>query len=134
MFTNKKNAWPKRRAVAATETALLLPATVVVVFAAIDCANAIYLKQSLTVAAYEAASVLEEKQGTSEGAEARCEESLSARGIDTFDIQVSPSPDSLAAGDVFLVNVSSPASSYGIGPQFFFLFSELEATVAMVRH
>jgi len=133
MSAKKHGSVRHRRGVAATEAAIMLPLFVLTVFASIEAANAIYLKQSLTLAAYEAASILEENTGTIAQAEARCSQILGARDVQTFEMNVSPVPNSLNPGDVFTVDVSSPASAYRVGPSFFFQTSELSATISTVR-
>jgi Flp pilus assembly protein TadG len=123
-----------RRGVAATETAILLPTFVLIVFAAIECSNALYLRQSLTLAAYEAATVLSDPSGTEAQATTTCDAILEARNIETFTLSVTPvSLNTLNPGDIISVQVSAPASAYSIGPAWFFAGRTLTATVHMVR-
>lgn len=134
MSSLSKSRRRNRSGVAATEAAILLPVFVVTVFASIEGANALYLKQSLTLAAYEAATIIEDDSGTEAVAEARCGQILSARDVETFEMAITPAPSALSPGDVFVVNVSSPASAYAIGPTFFFQSSTISASVSNVRH
>lgn len=132
-LSKKRSRVQLRQGTAATEAAILLPVFVLTVFASIEFANALYLKQSLTLAAYEATTVLEEKTGTTTKAEDRCEEILASRDVHAFEMDVSPDPDDLDPGDVFTITVASPASAYRFGPSFFLRFSTIRASVSSVR-
>lgn len=123
----------RRKGAAVVETAILLPVFVLTVLAAIECANALYLKQSLTLAAYESATILEEQTGTLAEAETRCSQILNARDVQTFELTVSPNPESVDSGGVITVDVSADASAYSVGPSFFFQNSTMGATVSIVR-
>lgn len=123
-----------RNGVAATEAAILLPVFVLLTFAAIEAANAIYLQQSLSLAAYEVATVIEEDSGTSALAATRCSQILNGRDVTSHSLQINPEPNTLAPGDVFRVSVSAPTSAYSVGPSFFFEAVELNASVTGVRH
>jgi Flp pilus assembly protein TadG len=123
-----------REGVAVMETAILLPILVVIVFAAMECSNALYLRQSLTIAAYESATILSESTGTYNDANAKCTEILSARNVNSHTLTVTPSVTSLLnPGDLITIEVTAPASAYSIGPAWFFKNKQLEATVYTVR-
>ena len=63
-----------RRGVAAAELAVCLPTVALLVFAAIEGANMVYLSHSLTVAAYEGARVAIRPHSTSQDAVRQCTE------------------------------------------------------------
>ena len=123
-----------RRGVAATETAVLLPVVVMIAFAAIELANGFYLKQSLTLGAYEAASVLSASESKSSVAEEACGEILRARGVSSFAMSVSPNPQSkIDAGELITVKVAAPADAFAIGANFFLRSREVTSEVTVVR-
>jgi Flp pilus assembly protein TadG len=57
MRSRRQSGIPGRRGVAAAEFAVCLPVLVLVVFASIEACSMIFLKESLTVAAYEGSRV-----------------------------------------------------------------------------
>jgi hypothetical protein len=125
----------RRKGIAVTETAILIPAFALVAFATIECSNALYLQQSLTLAAYEAGAILSEPTGTVDNANARCIEILQARDVTSYTLVTSPDLETttLSPGDIFTVIVSAPASAYSIGPSWFFQNRTLTSEVHMVR-
>lgn len=123
-----------RHGVAATEAAILLPVFVLLVFAAIEAANAIYLQQSLSLAAYEVATVVEDDSGTAQTAQVRCTEVLNSRDVTSHSLQLDPDPSLLGPGDEFQISVSAPSSAYSVGPSFFFQGVVLNASVTGIRH
>ena len=107
----------------------------VLVFGAIESANAIFLKQSLTIGAYEAAKAATTPQGTSTFATQRCSEVLAVRDITSFQITYSPASitETLARGPEVSVTVTVNADSAATGPLWIFSGQPLSATIKMVR-
>ena len=79
-----------RSGVAATELAVCLPFLLAIVFGSIETANAIFLQQALTCAAYEAGSVAAANGGTSSVATNRANGILTLLGVNSATVTVSP--------------------------------------------
>ncbi|MEM7477388.1 MAG: TadE/TadG family type IV pilus assembly protein [Planctomycetota bacterium] len=73
-----------RSGVATIECVLCLPVLFIITFATIDLCSAMFLKETLTIAAYEGARVGSASGGTDALAVSRIEEILDERGI-TYD-------------------------------------------------
>ncbi len=101
-----------RRAVAAVELAVCLPLLVLLVFGSIETCSAIFLKQSLHTAAYEAMRVAVQEDATTEEAVARGAAILDQREVQNFQILFTPN-DVVSArrGDELKVDVSARLSS-----------------------
>ncbi len=123
-----------RSGLAVVEFAVCLPILVIIVFGSIEACNAVYLKQAVTAAAYEAARVATGTGGTKIAAQTRGEEILSARTINgatvTFD---PPLETSWLRGSRVSVTVSVPADQNLNGIQLFFSGQDWDSTVVMVK-
>lgn len=124
-----------RRGVAAVEAAITLPMLVLLVVGSLESANAIFLKQSMVIATYEAAKVASSPNGTTAFAQQRCGEVLTSRGVDTFSLVVSPSnlSSSTARGTRVTVTLSVQSNSSILGPLWIFSGKTLQTKVDMVR-
>lgn len=123
-----------RKGSAVVESAILLPLLVTVTFATIECCNYVYLKQSLTIAGFEAAMVAASSQGTSQQAADRCADVLEARDVTEHAISIDPTVDAFTEASTEInVTVTSPATGYMIGPAWFFSGKTVSANVTMVR-
>ncbi len=99
-----------RPAVAAVELAVCLPLMVIFTFSSIEMCSAIYLRQTLTIAAYEGARVACHPQGLTGDAVAAAQRILTERRINGGTIATNPSNfDGVAKGTVIRVNVTAPA-------------------------
>ena len=124
----------RRRGLAATETAVMLPVLVIIVFGAIELANGVYLQQTLSVAAYEGARELSRPGATREDAEQRIAAVLLAREVDDYDVDVYPTvTPATPRGTEVTVSITAPASEYSVGPVRFFQGRFLNRQVRMVR-
>lgn len=124
-----------RRGVAAVEAAITLPMLVILVVGALESANAIFLKQTMVIAAYEAAKVASSPNGTNAFAQQRCSEVLTSRDVDTFTLTVTPSSlsSATARGTRVSVTLSVECNSSILGPLWIFSGKTLQTTVDMVR-
>ncbi len=83
--------WPRRQAVAAVELAVCLPLMVIFTFSSIEMCSAIYLRQTLTIAAYEGARVACHPQGMTAMRTLQAERILTERRINGGSIATNPS-------------------------------------------
>lgn len=125
----------RRKGAATVEAAVCLPLLIVLVFGSVESANAIFLKQSLTIASYEAAKIASGPRGTIQAAEARCAEVLAVRDVDDFTITFSPNNlnEDTPQGQRITVTVSVAADSASLGPLWIFEGKTLTKTAVMAR-
>ena len=125
---------PERSGTATVETAVSLPLLVILVFGAIELANAAFLKQSLNMAAYEAAKVITRPGSNEDLARTRCDEIMSVRKAWTYTLTFSPTViASTPRGTQVTVLLSAPASNLNYGPMQFMTGRTVTAQVVMVR-
>jgi len=116
------------------ETAIALPLLVMVVFGSIEIANAVFLRQSVNMAAYEAAKVITRPGDNEALARTRCAEILSVRKVSTFTLTFSPTVTTATArGTQVTVTLVAPASNLSYGPVQFMSGKTISCTVVMVR-
>jgi Flp pilus assembly protein TadG len=123
-----------RRGTAATELAVSLPLLVTLVFGAIEMANAVFLRQSLNMAAYEAAKVITRPGSNEALARTRCAEVLGVRKVTTYTLSFSPTVTTATArGTEVTVTLAATASNLSYGPVQFLTGKTITTTVVMVR-
>lgn len=125
----------KRKGAATVEAAVCLPLLIVLVFGSVESSNGIFLKQSLTIAAYEAAKIAASPRGTKDAATARCAEVMSVRDVDNFEITFSPNNlnENTTRGRRITVTVTVAADAASLGPLWIFEGKSLQKTVVMRR-
>lgn len=123
-----------RRGTAAVEAALCLPIIITLIVGSIEASNAIYLKQTATIAAYEAVKVASSQEGTTADAEAAANAVLSSRSIDSGTVVITPSVDgNTAQGTLIKVVVRIPLKKNRVGISKFFTNEKMRAVVFMTR-
>ena len=121
-----------RRAVAAVELAICLPFMVIFTFASIEMCSAIYLRQTLTIAAYEGARVACHPQGMTADAQAAAQRILTERRINGGAVATTPSNiDGVLKGTVIQVNVTAPVGANSLLRFGFFGNSQLTSDCSM---
>lgn len=103
----------KRRAIAAVELAVCLPLLSLLVFGSIQACDFIYLKHSLTSAAYEASLELARPDATNASVSARINQVLNAREVVSATHSIDAGGVSLAdavPGSTVVVTVGAPIS------------------------
>jgi len=123
-----------RRGLAVVELAICLPLMVMLTFGAIEAANAIYLKQTLVTAAYEAARTATSLGGTQADGQTRYQEIVDSVGMKGTAITFTPEiqPDT-PAGTAIRVTVTAPADSNSFSIRRFMKGATLRASVTMPR-
>jgi Flp pilus assembly protein TadG len=129
--------WPRRakksRGVAAAELAVCLPVVVLIVIATIEACSALFLKQSLTVAAYEGARTALAERQVAGSVQAACDQILNDRNVRGATVTVSPVDiASLQPGQFIDVTVSAPCDSNSVVPTTFYRGRTLSATASMM--
>jgi Flp pilus assembly protein TadG len=132
IFRRTKNR-SARRGVAAAELAVCLPVVVLIVIATIESCSALFLKQSLTVAAYEGVRAAIEKGATTASVQTACNQVLTDRRIQGTTVTLTPaSISSLKPGDFIDVTVSAPCNSNSLVPTTFFRGKTLSVKASMM--
>jgi hypothetical protein len=123
-----------RRAAAILELAVCLPVIVTIVLGTIEAANSIFLKQSLTIAAYESARVATAPGGTYAGAYKRAKELMDAKGLRSFQFKLTPSAlEKLPAGVEVKVTLTTKANANSISPSWYEKRATMSATMRMTK-
>lgn len=123
-----------RSGVAATELAACLPIIVLLVLAMIECCTMVFLKQSLTVAAYEGARTALELDATDADVIATSAGILTDRRVRGGQTQVRPGNISrLRPGEYIEVTVSAPADANSTIPGSFFRGRTLSGSAEMMK-
>lgn len=123
-----------RTGAAALEAAISVPLLITIVFGAIELSNAIFLRQSLNMAAYEAAKVVT-RPGTNETlARTRCAEILNIRKVTTYTLTFTPTVNmATPRGTEVMVTLTATASNLSYGPVSFMAGKNVTSKVVMVR-
>lgn len=123
-----------RTGAAVVEFAVLLPVMILLVFGSIEMANGIFLKQAISVSAYEGARAGSRSGGTEAEVKSRISEVLTSRGIKNQTVTISPSLTGIARGTKVTVTVSVPPSELGTAiPLAFLKTKTFSRSVSMVR-
>lgn len=123
-----------RRGVAAAEFAVCLPVIVLLVLAMIETCSMVFLKQSLTVAAYEGAHVALKPGATRAEVQATCDSILRDRRINAATVTISPG--NIAAtpeGDYMTVRVTAPSGRNSVLPLRFFRGATIDAAAVVMK-
>jgi len=127
------NGRRKSRGVAAAELAVCLPVVVLLVIATLEACSAIFLKQSLTVAAYEGVRISIEEGSTAAEVTAACDQVLTDRRIKGGKVTVNPSNiAALNPGQFINITVTAPCSTNSVVPAAFYRGRTLSATASMM--
>ena len=106
---------------AAAEFAVCLPVMILLLFGAMEACTMIYLKQSLTIAAYEAGRTATLPGATSGDVVADCERILAERNVSGGQITLNPLDIAAApVGSQLLIAVSAPCDLNRISGAWFF--------------
>jgi Flp pilus assembly protein TadG len=129
----RSNRKRNRLGVAAAELAVCLPIIVLLVVATIEACSMVFLKQSLTVAAYEGVRTAIMPNATEAQVKAACNQILADRRIDGGVVTIKPSNiAALNQGDYVDVTVTAPCGSNTIVPNTFYRGKTLSATASMM--
>jgi len=110
-----------RPGAAVVEAALCIPIIIILMFGTLEVSAGFYLKESLTIAAYEGARIGARRRGTREQVIARVEDILEARNVNLGDsgtITVTPN-DLTTLGAVQPLTITIQAPSAGNSVLFF---------------
>lgn len=130
----KRNRSGRRRGVAAVEFAVCLPVIILIVFGSIEASSFIFLKQSLSVAAYEGIREAVRSGSTTAEAAALAENILDSRLVQDFEISFpGGNVENAARGEEIVIEVSAPTETNSPLAGNFVTNRTLTARVVMVK-
>lgn len=121
----KRNAYPnenqaRRSGVAAAEFAVCLPLLMILFIGTIEACTMIYLKQTLSVAAYEGIRTALQTAATDADVTAAANNILASRNVQGGTVTVSPGPvESQSVQTWLTVTVQAPAASNSVISSFY---------------
>jgi hypothetical protein len=123
----------KRRGAALVELAVCLPVLVLLVMGVIEACSMIYLRQSLKIAAYEAARVAMVPGSSAGNIEGQAYLILDSRRIRGWSIEVTPADrTTLVPGDFVRVNVSAPCEPNSLLTGWFYRGRTFQQSVELM--
>lgn len=124
----------RRSGVAASELAVCLPVLMIVVIGMLEACTMIFLKQSLTIAAYEGARKAIGQNATNTAVLNTVNQILSDRRVKAPSITLSPSDVSTALpGTYIAVRIAAPCNSNNVVSGWFFRGKQMQAEVQMMK-
>ena len=116
------------------ECAFCIPLILLLTFSTLEICSAIFVKETLTVAAYEGARVGVKRKATNQNAYDQALSVLQARGVVDYEITVTPADFStLSELDLITVNVQAPTAGNSFFISQFIEGRWISSTVKMVR-
>ena len=108
----------ERRAFATSECVIVLPIIFMIMFTTIELCSVIFVKEALTVAAYEAGRVAVQRRTTLDQAISAGEAVLESRNVATGSnaIQISPNPTTAIIMQPITVTATAPVSGNTVIP------------------
>jgi Flp pilus assembly protein TadG len=123
-----------RSGAATVETAVCLPFLLVLVFSSIELSNAVFLKHSVNLAAYEGARTATKPGDNATKAATRVQQILASRRVTNYTYTCVPQvTSSTPRGTTVEVTVTAPAGSLSIGPLKLLSGKTMSAKFTMAR-
>ena len=124
----------RRRGAAAAELAVCLPLIILLVLATIEACTMIYLKQSLTVAAYEGARTALTPGATSADVTTQATQVLTDRDVQGGSVALTPLVfETAATGSYLRVQATAPCDMNGGLGSWFYQGKSLTGTVEVMK-
>ena len=125
---------PDRKGAATVELAICIPVLLLISFSLIELCSMMFVKQGLTVAAYEAAHRAVQPAATSAQAIAAGQEILQQRRIQGGAVAINAGNiQQVDQGEFFTVTVTAPATANRLVPFPLFNTGQLSATAAAMK-
>jgi Flp pilus assembly protein TadG len=131
-LSNKRH--PVRKGVAAAELAVCLPVIVLIVLATTEACTMVFLKQSLSIAAYEGARTALAQNATNATVQTAANQVLTQRRVNGGSVTISPgNVRTVAPGDYMTITCSAPAARNSIIPIRFYRGRTLTGSATMMK-
>jgi Flp pilus assembly protein TadG len=132
LSNNKRHT--SRKGVAAAELAVCLPVIVLIVLATIEACTMVFLKQSLSIAAYEGARAALEQDATNASVQSAANQVLTQRRVNGGTVTIQPSNIvAIDPGEYMTITCSAPASRNSIIPIRFYRGKTLTGSATMMK-
>ncbi|MGY8771166.1 MAG: TadE/TadG family type IV pilus assembly protein [Pirellulales bacterium] len=123
-----------RKGTAVSELAVCLPVITLIVFAAIQGAELMFMKQALSVAAYESCREALHPDGTKETAASTANRMLQDRRIQSAAVQFTPTDiEALAPGKYITISIHAPVTKNSTLRGWMFAPEEITSSVTMMK-
>ena len=123
-----------RSGVAATEFAVCLPIIVVIIVGTIEACSMIYLKQTLSVAAYEGVRASLKPGATATEVADACNRVLTARNTQGATITITPSNFSSQAAETWItVDIAAPGGANSVMSGWFYDSLSVTGSATMMK-
>ncbi len=124
----------RRSGAATVELAVCLPVILTLVLGTIEVCTMVFLKQSLTIAAYEGARVAISQNATNDRVLAACNQILTDRKVRNARIRLTPSDISSAAeGSYIVVRIRAACNANSVIRGGFFSGKRMQGRVSMMK-
>ncbi|MFO0011507.1 MAG: TadE/TadG family type IV pilus assembly protein [Planctomycetota bacterium] len=124
----------RRRGAAVVEFAVISPLFVAILLGTIEACSMIFLRQTVELAAFEAARVAIVRDTTAAQVQQAAKNVLDTRKVKGYDIKVTPTDFQAAAYGTFIqVEVSAPCSTNGTVPIMFYSGKNIVGQVEMMK-
>ena len=129
-----KGCSSQRRGVAATEFAVCLPILMVIVIGTIEACSMIYLKQTLSVAAYEGVRASLKPGATAADVTVACNRILTARKVSGSTVNLTPANLDTAAPQTWItVRVTASGAANTVVPGWFYDSLVIDGSATMMK-
>jgi Flp pilus assembly protein TadG len=134
-YLPKKKTRPMTRAgVAAAEFAVCLPVIILIVLATIEACTMVFLKQSLSIAAYEGARAALVQSASTADVQRVAQQVLTERRVNGGTVSISPANlASIKPGQYLTVTVSAPAAGNNSIPLRFYRGRSVAGSATMMK-
>ncbi len=133
-FNSAQTPKGDRAGVAAAEFAVCLPILMVIIMGTIEACSMVYLKQSLSVAAYEGARASLRPGGSTSTVNAACNQILSARKVRGAVVTVSPNNFASQPAQTWItIRVEARGRDNSVISGWFYDNLVLDATATMMK-
>ena len=135
VIMSKRNT-KRKKGTATVELAIAIPLLMMMIFGGMEASNSIFLKQGMTVAAYETAKMATTVGFTTEEAIARGQRALDARGFGAAEITVNPpNVTAVPPGTPIVVTDTAPSDLNAISPLVLWAGPvDVNAQITMIRN
>jgi Flp pilus assembly protein TadG len=133
-FFRMKTSRTDREGVAAVEFAVCLPVMLLIVLATIEACTMVFLKQSLSIAAYEGARAALVQSASTANVQRVAQQVLTERRVNGGTVLLSPSNiSSIKPGQYLTVTVTAPAAGNNAIPLRFYRGRTLTGSATMMK-
>jgi Flp pilus assembly protein TadG len=130
----KKNRRIRRHGVAAAEFAVCLPVIVLIVLATIEACTMVFLKQSLSIAAYEGARAALTQNATNADVVRVAQQVLTERRVNGGTVTLQPANlNAIAPGQYLTISTTAPAAGNAVIPISFYRGRTLTGSATMMK-